>query len=165
MSNKHCATCGKQLSERNRYGYCQKHFSAFVAQNPEWRARHKAGIKRHLSDPAEMEKLRQRARVNGRTDVATQKRREAAIRTKLWEKGHAALKDNNEAYERAGKRRSATVLAHIPSEKRDDYRRLTSVKKMTSAEATRIILDEHQREIEAFRAELEEQLRRRSRAA
>lgn len=121
---------------------------------PEWKERQREGVRRAKADPKRLATMREVAKRNGKAPGATEKRRETALRIKLWEKGHAALEGNTDARARAGAKRTAKVLAHIPREKRDDYRLLVRSKGFTAEEASEMVLAAHEREMERWRREI-----------
>lgn len=149
-----CRSCSAPLSKANTSGYCKRHVSAAMASDPAWREKQKAGVRKAMADPVRLQAMREVARRNGKAPGATEKRSDAARRIRLWERGHDALAGNTEALARRGRSRSSTVLAHIPRECRDDYRLLVRRKCFTAAEATAIVLAQHEADMNRFRREI-----------
>ena len=149
-----CKTCSNPLGRGNRTGYCRKHAAAALSKDETWRAKHKAGIRRSMADPARLEAMRAVALRNSQVPGASEKRSQRAREIRLWEMGHRALADNPEAIIRRGRKRTATVLAHIPPECRADYRHLVRSCGYTAAEASAIILEQHETSLSAWRARI-----------
>lgn len=90
--------------------------------------------------------------INRATPEATAARRNAALRDRLWEKGHAELRrPGSTAMQRAGRTRSATLLAWCPPHLRDEYRFLTKEKRVPIAEARRMIEEQNAADMARWR--------------
>jgi len=99
--------------------------------------------------------MREVARRNSKLPQAVEARRRHCQESRLWEIGHAHIKARPEIRKRAGRRQSATKMAWCPHDMREDYRTLVYVKKVSAAEARAMILEEHERRMDAFTARLE----------
>jgi hypothetical protein len=71
------------------------------------------------------------------------------VRLRLWERTHNPA--GSESRKRAGKRRSATVLAWCPPKLRGEYRFLVRNKGLKAAEARAIILEQHEADMRRWR--------------
>lgn len=129
-----CSRCPAAIGPRNKTGLCRR-----------------CGVRRSLEDPLKLQRVRETLRCNSATPQATAARRAAAIRDRVWEKGIAACPAGCPARIRAGRRQSDTKLAAIPRELRADYRRLMFTSKLPATEARRVILDQHEHDMAAFR--------------
>lgn len=153
---KNCLTCDKQLGRYNRSGYCTRHVSAAVATDPQWREKQRSGAIRALQEnPDRLTRLRERARIHGQLPQAIEGRRRHAIESRIWERGHATIAADPEIRARAGRRQSATKLGWCPNDLRGAYRQLVHSKKVPAAEARRMILEQHERRMVAFRNRME----------
>lgn len=142
-----CKTCGKPLWKGNKYGHCKAHIS------PEARANMTAGLRRKMqSDPEYMQRVIALARANVARPEHRQKLTEAARRSGAWRKALAAT--TPESYLLAARRAAETKLSWCPPEYRDEYRRLTSTKRMRAHEAKAIILAQHEKDMAEFRRKL-----------
>lgn len=137
-----CA-CGAALGERNVTGRCRPCSARRLNEDPALIARRTAGIAEHFADPAvraaNAARLRQHIatmsdeerewrRENGRRLA-----REVLARPEVRAKAYAP-----EVRARSGRKRSATVLAWCPADRRDEYRELKA-KGISAAEARRVI--------------------------
>lgn len=134
---RHCAECGAELSRSTRGSLCRAHYM----NDAEANARRAAAIKRTfaLNPHLLAERGRKIAEANRRPE-----RRERSAQVcrdhKRWEQGLPAA-NTAEARARQGRAQSETKLAHIPIERRSDYRAL--VLKVGASEAYRLVM-EHQ---------------------
>lgn len=150
-----CQTCGVQLGRNNRSGYCKRHVSAAMAQNPAWREAQREGAKRALlANPTRLDALRARVRAR---NTSSEHRAWAADRARqigLAEIGRTTA-HTPEAVAKRSASCTATKLAWCPPHLREDYRRLIRTKHIRAAEAREIILAQEQAEIAAMRRRLE----------
>lgn len=134
-----CRTCGAVLGRGNKRGYCKDHrgdaLRRFFFENPEAKDRARATILR-----------------NSKTEYAKQRRSETAKRIGLHRMGWAAMQQ--EAIDRRARTQSDTKLAWCPRELRNEYKRLTRMKKLPASEAREIILAQHERDMETFRRKI-----------
>jgi len=101
-------------------------------------------IRAALSDPETRDRHRRAVAQANRSPEKREKSRAAAMRLRPWERALAAV--TPESRQRAAKTLSNRRLAHIPPSKREERRRLLN-RGFTAEEATRIVLDEHAREV------------------
>lgn len=135
-----CRTCGAKLGRGNKRGYCKDHrgdaLRMFFFLNPEAKDRARKTIVR-----------------NSQTEYAKQRRSEAAKRIRLHEIGWEA-QNNPSSRKKRAQTQSDQKLSWCPRELRDEYKLLTRTKKLPSSEAKAIILDQHDRNLKAFRERL-----------
>lgn len=149
-----CKTCAKLLSAANKIGYCRAHAAQAMA-GPEHAARVSAGLKRKLAqDPIYREQCKARALKNCASETLRTAAKEASKRSGAWRKALAAV--TPEDYKRGAARCAETKLAWCPPELRDAYRELMYRKKFKAAEARQIIMDQHEKDMAAFRRKLGE---------
>lgn len=154
--DKHCVTCGKALSRRNRSGYCTSHVSAANAAKPEWREKQRAGVRRALHlNPERLAAHRRHLAEYGRNPEVIERKRQRAKDIGLSKLGQAHLSRHPELLAMRGKKQSDSKLAWCPREARDQYKRLVRSKKIPAAEARVMILEQHERDMAAFRRKLE----------
>jgi hypothetical protein len=147
-----CKVCDKALGRGNRTGHCGRHVSAFNAQDPAWRAKQKGGIRRkYQADPLFLEqKRRDMRKANEARDIEALRLR--MVEGRYWEKSNEGRPPGHPSRKRAGVTMSNTKLADIPPHLRNEYRELSQRKHFSAAEARAIILAQHERDMERFRA-------------
>lgn len=136
-ANKTCLGCGGTVSKHSTTGFCR----SCVFKVPEIAARRSAAIERaFMADPSKRERQRNGVAEANRRPEARERARRQALSMRIWEQGVAAM--TPEIRERCGATLSARKLAHIPLERRAEYKRL--VKYHGAAEAERIVLAHHE---------------------
>jgi len=153
-SNRHperyCEECGKQLERRKRStsprDLCAKH----SASDPGRRQRISASITAKHADPNYSAKREAALRV-----AYQRMKREGHPVLKVWSDNLRKWRINpsvagSEERRRATAKATATRLAHIPVEYRDEYRRLTKSDKMSAADATRMVLEQCDKDTKHF---------------
>jgi hypothetical protein len=143
MTARTCSDCPKQIRPRNASGRCRACFNRNAARDPAWRAKQRAGVKAKFADPKkraahiamakrnlarwrETDEGKARLKELGRNAYRHSQTPEARQR---WQAGRAA----------AGRKRSDTVLAWCPPDRREEYRHLLYVKRLPAAEARAMI--------------------------
>ena len=131
--NRVCLGCGGPVTTHSKTGRCR----SCVWKVPEMAARRTVAIQRaFMADPEKRERHRQAlAEANRRPERRAQSSEHARAR-RIWERGYAAM--TPEVRARIGKTLSEKALAHIPLERREEYKKL--VKEIGAAEAARIVL-------------------------
>lgn len=145
-----CTECGCKLWRRNRTGYCRRHVSK-ANVTPEWREKQRAGLVRKLqSDPVYLERKREDMR---KANMARDKEalRLRMIQNRYWELSNHSRPAGHPSRIKAGRSVTATTLADIPAHLRNEYRRLNRIQHIPAAEARKIILDQHEADMERFR--------------
>jgi hypothetical protein len=127
---KHCLCCSATLGPRNRSGLCRSCVAKRNNADPAIIARRAAAISARFADPAVREAASQRMRkvIAGLAPSEIERRREHGrrqVRNFLSRPEVVAKTLAPEVRARAGRSRSATVLAWCPPEWRDTYRGLT----------------------------------------
>ena len=148
MNTRTCRTCNTPITKRSKSGLC----CPCMRKDPEINARKSASVRKAYQTNPEY-KAQQRARLveQNRSERMRALAGKRAKELRIWEKAKDAM--TPEVRKRAGIAISARRLAHIPPELRDEYRTLTS-RHWHKEEATRIILDKYERDMEAFRRKL-----------
>ncbi|WP_285020256.1 hypothetical protein [Novosphingobium sp. fls2-241-R2A-195] len=146
-----CKTCGNRLGAENKSGYCKRHISAALAQDPVWREKQARAARMKLhADPVRLERMRDLAIKMGKLPQSIEGRRKHCIERELWKRGNAAQPKGSIARVRSGKRQSATKLSWCPPHLREDYKALVRGR-IPSDEARRMIEDQHAVEMARFR--------------
>lgn len=155
-----CIDCATPVSRKSRTGRCRGCANRHNATRAEHRAAISAGLQRRwATDPAYAAAAADRARAAARCrDKAMM--RERAIDNRLWEHGHrhrwsVSAPPGSAARARTGARISAAKLAHIPTDYRGEYRRLTR-RGVPAAEAERMIRDQADADRRRFVASISE---------
>lgn len=145
-----CTVCGKGLHKRNQTGICRE---CFRTHRPDHiRKRQSDAVKRVYAErPEYREKHRKAMAARARSPEHRQRASERAKSMRIWEMGHKAI--TPEIIEKRRARISATRLAHIPADYRDQYRHLVSVKHLRAAEAERIVLEQQEADRARWRKE------------
>lgn len=144
-----CKTCPKELSKYSKTGHCRQcwpksesrrdHISQLMKrkwQNPKTRDAYVAAGTKNLQTPGAHEKAIASVKAN-----------------KTWEIASKAITPEIRA--KVAKRRSDEMLAHIPREYRAEYKRLTREARCTAAEASEMIAQQHERDLEQFRRKVQ----------
>lgn len=140
-----CGRCGVGISRWSKTGHCR----SCVFKVPEIAAKRSAAIKRaFMADPMKRERQRRGVAEANRRPEARERARRRAIESRIWEKGVEAM--TPEVRERIGRTQTEQRLAHIPLERRAEYKKL--VKEIGAAEATRVILAHHEAVLRRGRA-------------
>lgn len=146
-----CKTCAQPLSTQNRSGYCKRHISAALAQDPAWREKQRRAARMALhSNPERLEQARKTIVAAGKLPHAVEARRRHCIERELWNVGNASQPKGSAARVRGGRRQSATKNSWCPPHLLDDYKRLVR-SRYKAAEARAIIEDQHAVEMARFR--------------
>lgn len=134
---RNCATCGRELSRSTRGQYCRDHYT----HDSAGREKRAASVKRYfaLNPHALAARSKAVAEANRRPE-RRELARSQAVERRLWEQGLAAA-SAPEARARQGKACSESRLAHVPLERRDEYRSLSA--RYGAAEAFRIVMEHH----------------------
>lgn len=131
-----CTRCDARICRDNKSGLCR----SCINKDPDFIARRSKAIRRaFMADPLLREKHRRAVAEANRRPERRERSGEQARRLRLWE--HGLPKITAEVRKRQGAAQTERRLAHIPLERRDEYRVLA--KKYGAAEASRIII-EHQ---------------------
>jgi hypothetical protein len=145
MSN--CLDCGEGLGPKNKSGRCRPCGNTFRNADPEFRRKRAEGIRRRFADPLHRKKMKfvigenaRKARQNPLYMSALRRRGYQLAATYLNDPEIRAR--NIAAIKAAGPKMSDTKLAWCPREWRDEYRRLTIRKRVPTAEARAMILDQ-----------------------
>lgn len=149
-----CKTCPKTLSARNKSGYCRQCIPAALAKDPAHREKQRAGIKRgFMANPERLEMYRRNAAAASRSPAACLAREVRWLRDKPWIAGNQAARAP-EARAKAAKATRATRLAWCPEHLRPQYLSLIYSKRLKADEARRIILEQHEADMQRFRRQL-----------
>lgn len=144
--------CGRPLGRQNQSGYC-KHHAPQAMRSPEHNARIKEGWRRKLlADPEFLDTLRKRLARARQSPKNAEANRRRIIETRLWERALAAC--TPEVRAKAGRNRSASMLAWCPEELRDEYRALLRRNDMNAASAKAAILEQHEANMRRLRAKM-----------
>lgn len=150
---RYCRECTAELGYRNTSGYCRRHIARRNADDPTWRERQRAGIRRKFqSDPEYLD----RVRISVRKAEASRDRaamRERWLRDRVWEKSNAAHPPGSPSRQQAARSISATKLADIPPHLREMYRDIT-YSGVRAAEARAMVLDHHETEMRRWRQDV-----------
>lgn len=153
-----CATpsCGKVLGQRNTSGLCQPCVTRARNHCPDFRAKASASLRARFAND---EDLRRRRAISN-AEIARRPENREANRQRMMGNtfGHRSNINRpagSQARAIAGKRVSATKLAHIPSDFRDSYRELRKLG-LPAAEAETIVLEHAARALHKIRTELGE---------
>lgn len=134
-----CKDCGKDLSRRNRTGFCKKCCGRANWQRPGFAERHREALRKAYKDPKRRAEAADRARkVRERvlSDPAIiEARRARWIENRYWERGNSTNPAGSEARKRAGESTTAFRLAWCPPMLRDEYLSLTRKGRMKAADA------------------------------
>ncbi|EJL21913.1 hypothetical protein [Novosphingobium sp. AP12] len=146
-----CKTCDQPLNPQNKSGYCKRHISAALAQDPAWREKQRNAARMSLrSNPERLDRMRALAVEMGKLPQAVEARRKHCIERELWKVGNASQPKGSAPRIRGGRRQSATKNAWCPPHLLDDYKALTRTG-YRAAEARAIIEDQHTVEMARFR--------------
>lgn len=144
-----CKTCKVALGARNKTGYCRNCYNG----SPEKRARLSETVKRNWATNPE---LRQRYIEAGTRNLSAPLAKAKALATvrknRTWEVATKSITQEDRM--KAARRGTETKLAHIPREMREEYRHLTRTKRYLAADAARIVLEQHARDMEKFRTKI-----------
>lgn len=141
-----CLGCPAEISARNISGRCRPCLARRNNACPVFAARRAQAIRASAQDPARRAKMAETARRNG-----AKWRASPEGRAKMVELGHNMRRHayTPEAQSRwkagraeAGARRTATVLAWCPEERRGRYLYLVRTKRMKAADAKALVLSE-----------------------
>lgn len=143
----------------------------WLKNDPEIAARRKAGIKRYMSDPANLEAVKQRfAEVVARDNADPERQKWRKEHGKRQYRDYLSRPDvlaktlSPEVRAKAGRSRTETVLAWCPPEYRQTYHDLVHKKLMKAAEAREaievMIRADARRKIRAIEREQHERQRR-----
>lgn len=138
-------SCGTALGPRNTSGVCRPCVARRLNSDSEITARRLAGIRASAADPEVRAAKRERMKrvVANLTPEQIERRRQHGkrqVRDVLSRPEVKALSRSPEVRAKAGRARSATVLAWCPEEWRDTYRELKR-KGRTAAVAKALVLD------------------------
>lgn len=151
MTTPTCRTCNTPITKRSKTGLC----CPCMRKDPEINARKSASVRKAYQTDPEY-KAQQRARLVERNQSEAMRtmsgRRAKELR--IWELGKEAM--TPEVRKRAGITISAKRLAHIPPERRKEYRTLTS-RRWPKEEAARIVLEQHERDMAKFVEKLKQE--------
>lgn len=140
-----CATCPRVLGPRNVSGLCRSCLARRHNACPVIQARRLAAINKRFADPVNRRAQAVRmvaafrawaATPEGKAFLSSNGKRLA--REVLARPDVRAKSASPEVRERAGRKRTATMLAHIPMGWRDEYRRLCSAGYRAAEAATMI---------------------------
>lgn len=153
-----CKTCEKELSARNKSGYCAKHVGAAMLHSPEVRAKANRSLRLRFYEDAELrERTTQKLLEVRATPKAKAARRERWMKDQPWLQGNASMPAGSGPRRRAGEKISAQYMAWCPHHLREMYRDLTQSKRVPAAEARQMVEKHAQREMDAIKRELLEQ--------
>lgn len=146
---KFCA-CGTELSRPNRTGRCKPCAVAWLNSSTDIKARRVKGLHRMMAARPEW---RERVRALGRLERSPEFReraRQTCTERRLWEYGLPKAR-TPEANAKRGRSLTEAKLGWCPRELRDHYRTLTKNHGYKAAEARAMILEQHEKDMAAFR--------------
>lgn len=130
-----CGTCGSTLGKRAKSDLCRPCRARLYLGNPEARAKAKAGLRRHFSDP---QVKAARARQSQANLAAWRASPEGAAALTAMAKKNLALASAPEHREKRVRGIRAAAYPGIPEDRWDEVKKLAS--HMPAAEAKRIVL-------------------------
>lgn len=134
------ATYQDRKSKKNTL--CKRHSSQRAADDPTTKDARRQALLRNLADPH----YRAKMGAGRKRYIAERRARDPEFEEYLRRSGDRitgkGYGHRPESRLRAGKTRSARMLAHIPLEYRDEYHRLRESKRLSAAEASRVIRDQ-----------------------
>lgn len=141
-----CRTCRKPIWRRSKTGLCITCFN----KDPEASAARIAGLKLAFQSRPELRE-RQRAHLTAlnQTPEARARAGKQAAEMRLWEYGLPAL--TTEARKKGARTQEERRLGHIPPDYRDLYRELTQKRRLSTGEATELVLSQVETDRERFR--------------
>lgn len=142
------AGCDRPLRRGNKTGLCAAH----VKSDPAYRAKLAQSQRRALAlDPTILERRAAAMRAKAATPEWKARNAESCRDRRLWENGQAARTADTPA--KWGRTFSARhgVDAWCPPELRDLQRHLARKRGATAAETKRLVLEQHERDMQRFR--------------
>ena len=145
---RHCRTCQSSIYRGNKSGYCRPCWN----RSPEKLSKQSETMKAKWKDP----KLRAQMTESGiRNLMNTGAQAKAAAAAKAKQTWRIATQYITAEHRERGRRTQIeTKIGHIPAEVRDLYYDLTRRKKISAAEATALVLEHHETEMQRFRRKL-----------
>lgn len=151
-----CADCAKPISKYSKSGLCFSCWQAKSNRDPERIARRAAAIReKHKLDPTIRLRIAAgvKAFIAGSPEEQERRRNEPHLKD-MHIKGVAAAR-HPEVLARRARTISEMRMAWCPKELREEYKYLTRIKSLRHAEAKRIILAQHEKNMADFRKSLE----------
>lgn len=145
---RNCKVCEAELNRANKSGYCRPCWN----RSPEKLAKQSATMKAKWRDPEQRAIM---AAAGTRNLIETGGQAKGAEMAKKLETWRIASKHiTPEARERGRRRQTEQQIGHIPREWRQMYYDLTRKMKISAAEASTLVLDHHECEMQKFRRKL-----------
>ena len=143
--------CDKTLGPKNASGLCRTHFNQQPVSD-ETRAKRRATTLAMLAANPDLRERRRAAAAEAarRPDVRAARSARAKA-SRLWE--HSIGKMTREQLDARNRAVSAARLAHIPSDYREEYRRLVKRKGFSAAEAEAMIITQYEADKARWRQE------------
>ena len=147
-----CVDCSGQLGPKNKTGYCRRCAVVRFNKDPARRAKLSSTLKRKYQvDPEYRAAMRDRLRALAVNPKVQAIKSRSMKDNRIWEHARHLMHAGSPARQLAGKRIRETLLGWCPPERRDDYRHLVKMKHVSAADARAMILEEHERDMAAFR--------------
>lgn len=143
-----CKKCNKALSYGNKSGYCLQCWN----RSEEKLTKQSETMRQKWRDPAQRKAMTETGTRNLIDTGAQKKAAMVAKARQTWKIAAQHIKPEHR--ERAKRAISETKIGHIPKELRPLYYDLTRLKRMSAEEATKLVLDHHEVELEKFRRKL-----------
>lgn len=117
-----CSVCGRALGAKNKTGLCRVHFNQQPVSEATREKRSRSMIRRLAVDPELRERRRSIAADAARRPEVRAARSTRAKEQRLWERAFGKM--TREQIDARNRAVSDAKLAHIPSDYRDEYRRI-----------------------------------------
>lgn len=145
---KTCKVCESKLSAGNQSGYCRPCWN----KSPEKLSKQSETMRARWRDPQHRKAMTE-AGIRNLMDTGAQvKAAKVAKERQTWR--IASQHITQEHRDRAKRLQIESKIGHIPKEVRELYYDLTRRKKFSAAEATALVLEHHEAEMQRFRRKL-----------
>ena len=146
--NTNCKACDAELNRANRSGYCRPCWN----RSPEKLAKQSATMKAKWRDPEQRAIMAAAGTRNLMESGGQAKGAQIAKEKQTWK--IASQHITEEARARGKRLMIERKIGHIPREVRPMYYDLTRKKKISAEEASALVLEHHQCEMEKFKRKL-----------